>query len=437
MTIEYVNAQYSDGNISTGLVQAANQLYQFLRHKNSGAKNYEPADVITLVLAMREIYAEFGELRRPLGLARFFNLENRHLPQTLMKACGIDYEDLIANFANYRGKLNILATRINSIAVPNYFKAFERADLITNNVFMDSDSFRSQYYLYRKAGYYTWNSDGANGSELTFTARDMATTSTFGDRLEILAEMVNSVTTDTDANTIAGDVLFAFANSEIYQLAQISDDYLVVPYKDENILAQVENATFVTGYFPVNTTANDVLSRLADSMNVTQINGNLFWQPNFSATAAIARHALPTTKRLFNSHKEEPDYKDNLDWSRNIMYARITATGSSQTFFIQNCGLELCVAATIYTMNKKIAVATGLVSGDMTLYGAYVAQLLAQIEMFDWHPAVYVNLAPTGIYTCADIKKYTWLALDTIGATHDAANTAAFYSVQLFQESSR
>lgn len=106
---------------TSGINMAAVQLYTFVRHANSGARNYEAADLMMYILAMRDIYAEYFELKRVIGLAMSYTYTNKNLPDLLIQACGVDPIDLRRNLAQYRGRLNVLAEKINSWAVPKYF----------------------------------------------------------------------------------------------------------------------------------------------------------------------------------------------------------------------------------------------------------------------------------------------------------------------------
>lgn len=436
--IDYINAQLSDAQNSDGIRQAANQLYQFIRHKNSGARNYEPADCMMLVLAMRDIYGEFAECKRIIGLARLFNFENRNLPQTMMTALGVDYQDLIANQANYRGQLNILASRINSIAIPKYFKAFERQDFIASNVFMDSSSMRGQFYIYRKAGDYLWEPTASEtGTQLTFTAKTYALTPgatvKFSTRLDRLATMIAAVTTDTDANTIAGDILAAFRDSEIYQLGTIDENYICQPFMDEDALAQIENSFTLNAYYS-NTQGggiNKTLLNLGSTANVTQQNGMLFWQPIVNVGAGVATTVVRNSV-LFNSHKDDPDYRDNLEWTRLIVDAAVNLSGGIS---VLSCGLELPLGIRVYDNTKPDDVVE--IYPNITTSGATISSALQQafaLAQFDWHPAQYFYIASANkTITLVDIKKYTWLDHTTINATHDSANAAAFYNEDLFK----
>lgn len=430
MRIGYVNAQLAEASSTSALNKAATQLYVFLRHVNSGARNYEPADLIMVILAMRDIYREFFELKRAIGTAKYFNYFNRSVPETLVQAMRIDFNDLVKNIALYTGQLNVLANSINAVAIPKYFKAFERAALVSSIIFSDSDSMRGQFYLYDADGYYTFSgTTSTRGSQLTY-ANKSVTTETFATRLNRLSGMLSAILDDTDANTISGDILHAFKDSEVYVLTQIPSDYMVVPKFNEDLLAQVENAFSLSGCGVSLTASGGIIS---GSMNVTQINGKLLWAPSFQSTASGTYRTI--SKFLFNSHKDEVSYKDNLEWSRLIGVVSLTGDASAhqRVATVTACGLELVTTLKMFKYSGT-SISNSEITQIITNTASNVVTMLAQIGQYDWHPTVYVvaDNDPAYIDTLADVKKYVWLEADLISKIHDAANNASFTSLDLY-----
>lgn len=168
MSIGYINSIGAAGSgVNNGINMAATQLYTFIRHANSGARNYEAADVMMYILAMRDIYSAYFEAKRIIGCAGLYNYYNHNYPDLLLKSMGCDPVDLRQNLAQYRGQLNLIAKKINSFAVPKYFKAFDRSAYIASMLFADSSSIRSQLYQFVRLGSYTWSGKtSTKGTEL-------------------------------------------------------------------------------------------------------------------------------------------------------------------------------------------------------------------------------------------------------------------------------
>nr|QXV86448.1 capsid protein [Rat picobirnavirus] len=441
LKIGYINAQYANpADGSTGLQMAVNQLYTYIRHANSGAKNYEPADVMMYVLAMRDIYAEFSECKRAIGVVQFFSLENRNVPELLIAAMGINYADLIANIAQYRGRLNVLAKKINSFGIPKYFKAFDRMAFVTSNVFADSDSVRGQFFLYNRLYRYTFSgTTSTQGSTLIASSiLGTDTTLTLGQRLDALYAMISAVENDTDTLTMSGDILHAFSDADLYQLSQTEEGYVVVPQFNEDASAQLENALafkFAAGF-----TYGDSISY--GDLNVTQADGLLKWQPTVQASSGGAN--LNLRSFLFNSHKDQPDFKDNLEWSRLISIAGdVTATGSpALKYTLKGCGLELVLEFILFSRNGTTIAKQELYQMTTAGNAQNTAAAVLKVMEYDWHPTVY-NFTTTGsgaattvtdLSIGADIKKYTWISSEIMTHVHDAANAAAFYADGLYNK---
>lgn len=432
MRIEYVNAYLTNGESYNALNKAATQLYVYLRHVNSGARNYEAADLFMLIGAMREIYSDFLELKRAIGFVSYYNFYNRSIPTAFLRALGFNETELIANLANYRARLNVLAEAINSVAIPKYFKAFDRSILISSAIFADSDSMRGQFYAFVKRGSYEFDTTTeTTGTSLQFKETKFG--DTFAQKLTTLENKLQYVLTDTDANTISGDVLHAFSDSEVYHLSQIPEDYTVSPEYIEDVSAQIENAVSLSAYHYNQAAFSD---EEVASLNVTQQNGQIIWQPVFTLQKDDVTRYFPE-EFLFNSHKDQVDYKNNLEWSRLIAVCTPSVSNSETVIKVDACGLELVFNFKVYD------------SRSTSSYNAYINQNLSasstdsstiifsalttatRVSQFDWHPTIYVfqNGDPD---TIADIKKYVWLSKALVSSIHDAANNASFTSNDLY-----
>lgn len=440
----------TNDDANAGINIATKQLYTYVRHANSGARNYEGPDIMMYVLAMRDIYTRFFEAKRALGIAYAYYFENKNFPDGLLRSIGINPQDLRANLAQYRGRLNLLAAKINSFAVPKYFRAFDRAAFISSYYFTDSTSIRGQAYIFRTAGYYTWSGmTSEKGTSLQFNF-DPSFDSTQSSNpafskvssfeavyLNTLESQLDALFYDDDANTMAGDILKAFDQSNLYQVADIPDPYVVLGTYDEDILAQIENSFAANNYF----SATFATTFTSEALAITQENQII----KSGITLASAGTASFPNGWYFNSHKDAPEFSDNLEWSRLI----VSATKSS-TSWILHYGLELLLNITIVNMdpkyddqrmvysvlNQSIAVASsGAVSSTMMAS-------IAKLAIFDWHPGVYfINYDITGtdvtsseIIPFMDLKFYTVLTDKEIHPTHDSACMAAFYAKDLYNK---
>lgn len=467
MRIAYVPGPGSSTSNNSGINMAAKQLYTFVRHANSGARNYEAADLMMYVLAMRDIYTQFFQLKRCIGMASNYYMMNRNLPDALFHALLIDPADIRANLAQYRAQINLIAAKINAFAVPKYFKAFDRAAYISSYFFFDSTSRRSQAYIYQSLGYYTWSGTSSEqGTSLVFTPYQAATVADLkigklSDYIGYLNDQLDALFLDQDAGTMSGDILKAFGEGGLYQVADIPTDYVVLGVYDEDVLAQIENSKGVLG--ALDSTYNYAFNTFAAEtatgrigMNITQANQLIIFNPTwtpFSSTVGIV-----PTQVIFNSHKDEPQFTDNLEWSRDICmpYYSSLLVGTKPSLMF---GLELLgfydivtfaptgqggdfvtqsgqrayshqIAVNDYYLELNNASSTTTNAGLLTR----IIRLNSAFAQFDWHPTVYswgYNTSSgsitslVGVYVHADLKVYTVVPKDIVQTMHDNASMAA------------
>lgn len=122
--------------------------YQYIRHANSGAKNYEAPDLMMYIIAMDNIYLAVAEIKRVLRLANTYFLKNRDIPDQVIMGLGIDVSDLRKNYITYVARLNILIARINTMAVPEAFKLFNRRAVMATTILTDDVDAPTQITLY-------------------------------------------------------------------------------------------------------------------------------------------------------------------------------------------------------------------------------------------------------------------------------------------------
>lgn len=442
---------------------AAAQLYTFIRHANSGAKNYEAADVMMYVIEMRDIYAQYFTLRKAIGLASSFNFFNHNLPDLVVKGMGIDPVDLRSHLAQYRTAVNLLAKKINSFAVPKYFKVFDRTAFINSYLFTDSTSIRGQFYNFVPAGYYTWSpKTSTKGTELIYSPHQWTEGSTKFSMVEkplstyisSLSAQIDALFLDTDALTMSGDILKAFPNAELYSINQIPDDYQTSFVMDEDVLAQIENMRSIPlGSFDY------IASSMKYDLNIKQENQLINYSPKFTFSSNVknAVHLSEVPQVLVNSHKDEPDYKDVLEWTRLVSTFKYQfktnaedASVTDYTLSVVTSGLETPLGYIISTDGVNTILCTQwdnvigrgtspveILTSTKVAYSNTMTEV-SLLSKFDWHPVKYVKyefqigdfseepLEPLAWF--ADVKVATTIPVETMDLINDSAIYGAFYS---------
>nr|UDL14456.1 MAG: putative capsid protein [Picobirnavirus sp.] len=253
MKIQYVNYPGSSTDNNSAINIAADNIYSYVRHANSGHANYDSPDLMMYIMAIDSAYSFLAYGRRAYGTARLFNQKNYYYQRALIEAQGFDYEDLIANLSNFRLYLNTFAAKASAFAVPSAMPILQRHFFMCSNIYKDRDTEKSQLYIFVPAGfhYYGVFSDlpepykdagalrfqllpgqGHTGQQgkLTFS-QFMA----YGN--ELLDRLMNS----EDIGIISGDILKAY-QGKLWTLPVTPEEFVLMPVYNKEILSQIENS---------------------------------------------------------------------------------------------------------------------------------------------------------------------------------------------------
>ena len=436
MALDYVP---SIGNVTPGTATSINlasaQLYTMIRRANSGAKVYEAADVMMYVLAMQDIYASYFNCKRALGCLKLHTIQNHNLPKAVLRALQIDYEDLRANAAQYRAMLNELATKINAFAIPSYFKAFDRAAFINSRLFGDSNDIKGQIYLYHKTGYYTWSATTSTaGSSLIwnqYVVDDTGSSTTLKllDYIKFLNAQIDALYLDSDILTMSGDIFKAFPG-KLYAVSEMGEDFITEILFDTDVLAQIENSFALIPNYTLTGRNN-----WEWNMNIVQSNQLISFNPFISSKQDPGPFILGLTlsNRAFNSHKENPDFRDVLEWTRNSTVVAIeTDDKSNIRARAKQSGLEIVLGYNIWYYNSQTLSVFSFGHIISSLTNTLGAQQIALISNFDWTPILYApsTVANSPCYVYGDIKNVTLLDSEVLSRIHTAAMYGAYFSTE-------
>lgn len=431
---------------TSSINMAARQLYSFVRRNNSGAKNYESPDLMLYILAMEDIYINFYEAKRCYGLMSNYQFMNRYTPDAILRGIGIDPVDLRSNLASYRYQLNQLALKINSLAVPKYFKSFIRRVVVASQIYCDSTSPRSGYYIYSKNGYYTFKPTlYTTGGCLQYTETSASTLVTLQSKLNIITSQIEAVIADDDMNTMMGDLIKAFGESGLYQVTEIPENYSVLPVYDENILAQIENSRSWSLLLSQVTSESGVTHA---GLDVWQKDNVLYYHPiidDGTAGTAIAYRAQlgKAIVPILNSHKDSPDYKDNLEWTRQMSVFSGKTFGDH--YSLLDCGLEIITGYAYVAQKADNSGVHVIVSGSVLAHSDTTSKgdstdtvlgILSAASQFDWHPFYYYSNESDDVWLgslfCGDLKVFTQVDASVVARIHQCANYSVYYSPNLY-----
>lgn len=226
---------------------AMRNLMTQVRQANSGASsNYDANDLMMYCLAAAEAYSFHGWLTRLYSLIRSAAVTNRYFPKALVQANGVDFESLNASLANFRAYINQFAIQCNQLFVPKGMNYFDRKAWMYANYFIDSDSPKAQIYQFVPFGFWRFNAlytDNYKGGRLeSFTLQSLSSSLDLDNIKTIGDTIIQPLITNQDIGIMAGDLQKAFGLENRILLGQIDENFMVVPTKDMNVLAQIQNA---------------------------------------------------------------------------------------------------------------------------------------------------------------------------------------------------
>lgn len=417
MAVHWIATCGSSTSAVSAVNTAARALYTYVRHQNSGHANYESADLMLYVLAMDQVYTMYCELVRMYKTASTYYMTNRSVPDLLLHAMRVDPVSLRQNLAQFRYGINLTCAKISAMCVPKKFDFFKKHALMASAVLADSSSVRGQFSVPVLAGYYTFESTTTGGGSLKYNL--IPESDDWNGKLKALNDAIDVIMSDEDMNIMSGDILKAFGRENLYTLAEVDENATLDFVFDENLLAQIENS---------------VSFRLQTKPNITQAGNVITFDPQLWApTTEVVVDVFGTGLKYFNSHKDDPDWKDTLEWTRlsnSLNYY-------DDTYHI-NCGTELMAGYTVsyYDYSDNPA---GVATSFPPVY-TYTRRSTTNVaddnyllfhmwSHFDWAPMLYIlagkvasgkgDLHFTGVI--GDLKVYTLVDNDTYTRLNECA----------------
>lgn len=420
---------------------AARNLYAFVRHANSGHTNYDAPDLMLYVLAMDSVYAFLSFLIRTYGVMRLYTQRNRYLPAALIYGAGLDFDDLMANLADFRYLINELIVKAGSMCVPNSMSYFTRHSWMYSNIYTDSTGAKAQLYQYVPDSFYMYaplaNDEGGALNPVAFYRGENVYMS-FEQLQAYGNELLNAILSDEDMNIMSGDILKAFGQEGIAKLSLIGEDYVVLPVYSEEVLMQIHNLT---------TCPTLASGRLQPQLAITQSieDNSLRFDPVFAVSSSV--HLDWDADKLFDSRSDSPDAAEVMVSSRLMVGFEKESKANEEsgivyTFGIDSCGSEIVLGRDVMVFNggevapdcfdryqsQPYYASMGASMTTENVVSKYIT--LSAEQQFDWHPITVVTSlradpSATSQYRVysfnSDLDNYTLLDNKDLRKLHETA----------------
>lgn len=396
---------------------AARRMYSWVRHANSGHANYESPDLMMYMMAMDSCYMYLAYLQRLYGTMSYFLPTNRYVPKALVDAMGIDYDDILANYNDLRGYINLFALRLSSMCIPNSMPYMARHSWMCSGLYMDGSTTKAQIYLYVPTSFYQYTNAGSGGvgslnRTFLFTPGVTNSYNKFKDLVKFGDQILNPIITTEALNIMSGDILKAYGIGGIVTPTTIPDNYITIPAYNQEVLSQIENATLLgqtKGGISQNTS-------VGGGYLVSNEYFEREFMPNTTLDAAVYNNALigivtvlTDASRVVNMHHENVTPAETMVATRLTNVYTATGPGfgtKSGTLTLQSdtVGSEAAECAVMYTMNTDgtftllklhtinavgMSISDGTIDTQNNLINAVNFCLLP--NAFDWAPSFTVG----------------------------------------------
>lgn len=430
---------------------AARNLYSNIRYKNSGAKNYDPNDLMLYLCAMDNCYMWYQHLVRMYGVAMLYSQLNRHYPTTIFKAMNVDGDDIINNLSDFRTKINVYAAKLGSLCVPSNFPVFLRHMWMCSGIYGDSPTPKAQLYMFVpvEVGRYDETSSSRGGA-LVPEPMNLTRLLTREDLYTIMDDLIDGVMSSEDCGIISGDIRKAYEGS-LFQIAQITDDYRVIPVYSEEVLRQIQNATVLNGYTNAYGYENGFI--LEQSENVDYLVSDIYF--NVDSDAILAN-------RILTGSDQQPSPEEVLVNSRLTVMGTVTHRGDGNSALAEKIifkptaiGTEAIVNMWVYggqdykystdTPSSPLIDRLGYIlryysspvgSGNIWVNVRRFLYAYSKMENFNYHPRVGTLTAETidstGVMSDVsnvsfqDIDNYAVIGENTLFNLHNTALLSLF-----------
>lgn len=466
MTLTYSSVTGSyNGGATSPINIAANAIYTFVRHANSGSKIYDAPDLMMYLMAMDSAYAHYAYMVRMYGAIQLNSPYNRYLPKALIAQMGGDYEDLSSNLAQFRYFINQYAFKLSQLCVPADMAVFARHVWMNSNIYMDSAAVKAQYYMFVPNNYYHFVEQTDEPGYLTYkTYASMNDAASGKLNLQSLVNISNDILEpilqSEDMNVMSGDILKAFGQENIYKIQPIAENYFVQPVYNAEVLSQIENSV-VAGGAVIDTTT----PKATNAWNIYQVldldiaggpylQQNIVVDPSFSGLsedeAQIVGSVASITKTI-NMHKDGVTPADTMVATRLTCLPHDCSVVTSGSTYRALLNYEFSGTEIINRMAITLFEDRGGIWGTTTYNYMWYATIMAKayatqdvimqkmiglLSKFDWHPEINVIYANSyfdivwdsgySIMNLLDTDNYTLMDAEDLQNMHETALLSMF-----------
>lgn len=400
---------------------------------NSGAKNYDQADLMLYLMALDSAYMYWNWMKRIYGYLRTYSQYNKYMPRAYAEAESLQFDDLISNLSDFRLYINQTAAKLSAFCVPAVFPLFIRHSWMCSNIYKDSGLLKSQQYMFIPSYVYKYDETGSEygGQLIPVQVTGFSTYLKFSDIVTTMNSIIDAIAYSEDIGVMSGDILKAYGQEKLFKLPTLEPDYMVEPVYNEEVLNQMHNSTTTV---PFNVTT---------SWKITQdpTTGFLTFNPSFAPTPVVFK------RQIINMPWDNVTPANTMVGTRLITVLKENSQTSIANPELDACGSEIVIKNRILTMftngtfgvldvsNHNFLINTNI-SGSSNPSLPFGLVHLGRVSQFDWHPLYYM-WAQTAEHvftycgTLGDVSNYTLMNSEDISKLHYTAIMSEFNIPQI------
>lgn len=399
---------------------ASQQLMANLRSTVSTNLPFTAPDLMMYLVAMDGMYSFYSHCVRLYGLYRAYSGMNRYYPKLIMEALEIKINSS-SDWNKFRMWINIFAAKASQLYAPAVFSFFARHMWMNANVYLDAPDAKAQSYMFVQDYVYQWDdtSDPA-GTRLQLTAMPHGPSTTLEDVMafgDVLLE--NLVITSSVAN-ISGIIYRAFGPEGCITLPSLTEDWAINPVYNEDVLAQIHNAT-ICGSPIIDDTYGNITQNQWDKVVVKY--------RTFCETNESLAH-LPKNKLLNTDFATGATVDEVFNMSRLTVSGTVVAGSDTLLADLNQYGTEFITHVRIHVFGDWVPVRSSCVTTTQVT----PIIVFSGVSAFRKFPLLFTAVKAgvdgqtkdviSGVF--GDMNNYTVIASPDLAKLHDAATLAAF-----------
>jgi len=234
------------GKLTDPINTAAQQLYTYIRRAVSGSRPYDAADLVQYIAAVYFAHLGVKKLKKIYGLTNIVSPLNRDIARLLVRAEGVDYDNVVANKANLLFEINNLSYILRQFAVPGDWTIIQHWALLVENIFTDRfvNSMKNQFYTFDVLSIpsYDWDNAEIDYDQPTFIPNNGKVLSQL---ISAVRNAVNALQGNTDVGIMSGDILRCFEGKILAEDAIDVNYTTPIHITSNEMLNQIRNMNYI------------------------------------------------------------------------------------------------------------------------------------------------------------------------------------------------